>query len=111
MGHIYQSQGDWPESLKWYQSSLQAAGEAGDNISIAKAKINIAGIYYSMGNYEEALNNYRVSLQINKETGSKKSAAYCYQGIGNIYLRQGNYQEVRYSRFLYCHRDNQQKSR
>ncbi|HET6244230.1 MAG: tetratricopeptide repeat protein [Bacteroidetes bacterium] len=94
IGLIYTYQGNYPEALKNYLSSLKIREELGDKFGIASSLNNIGYIYSNQGNYPEALKNHLASLKIREELGDKKGNAGSLINIGLIYTNQGNYPEA-----------------
>jgi serine phosphatase RsbU (regulator of sigma subunit)/Tfp pilus assembly protein PilF len=94
IGLIYSDQGNYPEALKNYFSSLKISEEIGDKSGIASSYNNIGNIYNNQANYAEALKNQLAGLKIRDKIGDKKGIAVSYNNLGLIYYELNNYTEA-----------------
>jgi tetratricopeptide (TPR) repeat protein len=94
IGRIYNNQGNLPDALKSFFSSLKIYEEMGFKEGIASCYGNIGSIYGQQGNYAEALKSFFIILKIYKEINNKKGIAYTYINLGTIYYYQNNYPEA-----------------
>jgi class 3 adenylate cyclase len=94
IGIIFSIQGNYPEALKNYITSLKIKEEIGDKKGIVATYGNIGLIYSYQSNYPEALKSFFTSLKISEEIGDKQGVAYSYNNLGIIYKNQGNFNEA-----------------
>jgi adenylate cyclase len=94
MGNIYMEQGNYPEAMKNYFTSLKIKELTGDKKGIAASYNNLGNISTVQGNYPEALKDYLASLQIFEEIGDQQGIASSYNNIGAIYYNQRDYTEA-----------------
>ncbi|MBI4929372.1 MAG: tetratricopeptide repeat protein [Bacteroidetes bacterium] len=94
LGSINLSQGNYPESLKYYLSSLKINEEVGNKKKIAPIYNSLGIVYQVQHNYSEALKNYFNSLKINMEINNKNGVADVYANIGTIYVVQNKIDEA-----------------
>ncbi|MCI0526395.1 MAG: CHAT domain-containing protein, partial [Nitrospira sp.] len=91
IGGIYDSTGEYPKALSYYQEALKIKKELGDKEVKGATLNNIGGIYNSTGEYPKALSYYQEALKIVKKIGYKAGEGRTLNGIGGIYLRTGDY--------------------
>lgn len=83
-------QGDYSESLKYYQQSLNRVsnGDIGALIASLNGAANSA---YYQGNYQTALEYYRRSANIQKTQPDKLGLANAIKGIANVHRSRGDF--------------------
>lgn len=91
LGIIYESKGEYTESIDFYLQALRINTEIGNRVSIGKNLINLGVVYESRTNYTKALDYYQKALKINEEIGSKYILAINFVNIGLVYKELGGY--------------------
>ncbi|MEM6253880.1 MAG: CHAT domain-containing protein, partial [Cyanobacteria bacterium P01_D01_bin.156] len=94
IGSIYNSQGDYPQALDYYQQSLAIRQDIGDRRGEGIMLNNIGGIYDSQGDYAQALDYYQQSLAIRQDIGDRRGEGESLNNIGFIYNSQGDYPQA-----------------
>ncbi len=91
-------QGNYKESLKYYQKSLlillRVFGE--QHPDVAASYNNIGNAFLELGNYKTALEYHQKSLQSKKKIFGEKHLylASTYNNIGNVFNKQGVYDKA-----------------
>ena len=101
IGNIYSDQGNYPQALKNYFSSLRIRDSLNDKKGVGDSYNNIGIINDLKGDYPEALKNYFISLKTRESIGDNEGIASSYGNIGLVYSNQGNYPEA-LKNFLAC---------
>ena len=88
-------QGDWPESLRWYERSRQLFERIGDQWNAAVVSYNIAEIYTDQRRFADADAIIRRSLRIFRASGTKSMVASTHALLGRVAVGSGRYDEGR----------------
>ena len=91
MGVVYDSEGNYPETLRFYLASLKIRESIGDKRGAAMSYNNIGLVYKAQGNFSEALRNYMLALHLKEELKDKPSQCATLGNIGTLYKDQGKY--------------------
>ncbi|MEI6411666.1 MAG: adenylate/guanylate cyclase domain-containing protein [Bacteroidota bacterium] len=95
---VYDSQGDIPKALDFYQKGLKISEEVDDKSTTAGILNNIGFIYKNQGYHVKALEYFQKSLSISDEIGSNPAINIpILNNIGDIYrIQQQNDEAFRY---------------
>lgn len=92
---VYDSQGDIPKALDFYQKGLKISEEAEDKSTTAGILNNIGYIYKNQGYPGKALEYFQKSLAIIDEIGAEPSMAIpILNNIGDIYRTQKQHNDA-----------------
>ncbi|MCS6282565.1 MAG: CHAT domain-containing protein, partial [Dolichospermum sp.] len=91
IGFIYDSLGEYPKALEFYQQALDIRKKIGDRSGEANTLNNIGRIYDSLGQYLKALQFYQQALAIRQEIGDRSGIGGSFNNIGFIYDSLGEY--------------------
>lgn len=94
LGQIYFARGDFKESLKYYEKSMNIYSEQGDQINTALLYNRIGTIYFNFAEYGKAKLNYEKALHLHKKTGNILGCRYALGNIGNVYNNTGRMEEA-----------------
>ena len=81
LGLAYDSLGDYPRAIDFYQQSLAIDREIGDRNGEAKSLGNLGTAYDSLGDYPRAIDFQQQSLAITREIGDRNGEA---NSLGNL---------------------------
>ncbi|MBL7774016.1 MAG: tetratricopeptide repeat protein [Chitinophagaceae bacterium] len=90
IGIIFYRQGNYPEALNYFFSSLKIREEIQDKRGIASAYQNIGNVYKDQGNYNDALSNYFTSLKMYESIGDDQGSGLMHNNLGNVYALQNS---------------------
>ncbi|CAF2028837.1 unnamed protein product [Rotaria magnacalcarata] len=98
LGVMKNSQGKYPEAIKFYEKSLEIKRKTlpEDHSSLATSYNNIGLVHKNMGEYSEALEYYEKSIE-NKEIylpPTHPDFAQSYNNIGTTYYGMGDYSKA-----------------
>ncbi len=92
-GTIYFYQGNFSESLKYYQEALVCAENNGKSLGISIAQTNLACVYGEMKEYDKAIEMLTKSLAIQEEANDLHSACNSLYNIALCHMDMKNYDE------------------
>jgi tetratricopeptide (TPR) repeat protein len=90
IGFIYQSQGDIPKALEYFDRSLKIEEELGNKKGISTSLNNLGAICKNQGDIPRALEYLGKSLKIEEELGNKKGISTSLNNLGTIYYSKGD---------------------
>ena len=93
-GTIYFFQGNFDESLKYYNEALKCAENYGSPLGISISQTNIACIYGEKKEYEKAIEMFEKSLVAQEEAKDSSSIATTIYNIAQCHLDLKNYDEA-----------------
>ena len=93
-GTIYFFQGNFDESLKYYEEALKCAENYGSPLGISISQTNIACIYGEKKEYEKAIEMFEKSLVAQEEANDSSSIATTIYNIAQCHLDLKNYDEA-----------------
>lgn len=93
-GTIYFFQGNFDESLKYYEEALVCAENHGKSSGIAISQINIACVYGEQKDYEKAVEMFKKSLVTLEEVKDSSSMSTTIYNIAMCYMDLENYDEA-----------------
>jgi len=91
IGHNYNFQGEYDQSLFHFQKSAVIAEALKDRNMLATAYNNIGNIHSGQGRYDKAVDFFLKALKIKEELDDKWGIASCYNNIGIVQWNQGNH--------------------
>ena len=94
IGLVYDSLGQYQETLDYHRQSLEISRRIGDTAGESSCLGNIGTVYYSLGQYKEALDYQRQSLEISRRIGDGAGESKCLTNIGVVYESLGQYKEA-----------------
>ncbi len=92
-GTIYFYQGNFSESLKYYQEALVCAENNGKSLGISIAQTNLACVYGELKEYDKAIEMLTKSLAIQEEANDLHSACNSLYNIALCHMDMKNYDE------------------
>ncbi len=93
-GTIYFFQGNFDESLKYYEEALVCAENHGKSSAIAIAQTNIACVYGEKKEYEKAAEMFKKSLETLEEVKDSSSISVTIYNIALCYIDLENYEDA-----------------
>ena len=93
-GTIYFFQGNFDESLKYYNVALVCAENHGNPLGISISQTNIACVYGEKKEYEKAIEMFEKSLIAQKEANDSSSICHTNYNIAQCYLDLGDYDQA-----------------
>ncbi|MBE0663374.1 MAG: tetratricopeptide repeat protein [Bacteroidales bacterium] len=84
-------QGNYKESLRYYNSSLKISEEMNDVSAISECYGEIGTLYNNQGNYDLALEYQQKALEIARQMNDEDWIAICNNNIGNVYKKKAFY--------------------
>ncbi|MBK5272876.1 MAG: tetratricopeptide repeat protein, partial [Bacteroidia bacterium] len=88
IGIVYYIQGDYLESLQYWNESLGIFEKINDETGVANLLNNIAAIYVERGDDEKALEYSLRSLKISEKLGDKLRILSALNTVGSIYYNK-----------------------
>ncbi|MBO4614971.1 MAG: tetratricopeptide repeat-containing sensor histidine kinase [Bacteroidales bacterium] len=93
-GTIYFFQGNFDESLKYYEEALVCAHNHGMSSGIAIAQTNVACVYGEKKEYDKAVEMFKKSLETLEEVKDSSSISNTLYNIALCYIDLENYEEA-----------------
>lgn len=93
-GTIYFFQGNFNESLKYYNEALKCAENIGTPLGISISQTNIACVYGEKKEYDKAIEMFEKSLVAQEEAKDSSSICTTIYNIAQCYLDLKNYDEA-----------------
>jgi CHAT domain-containing protein/Tfp pilus assembly protein PilF len=90
VGSTFFFQGDYEQSVVYYQKALAHFEKQRNQIGIRDVLANLANAYYKQGNYDLALEYYQKLLAIQEKFGSESEISGTLLDIGEINFSRGN---------------------
>lgn len=94
IGNLYFRTGNLNKSIEYFQKSILAAGESGNDRQKALSQSSLGGVYFMNGNLSEAASNYLQALRYFETQQDKNSMVNVYAGLANIYTKQNNFSKA-----------------
>ncbi len=91
LGSIKLVQNQYPEALKFYQTSIRNAKKTNASKYSALAYGNMGIIYSELKNYDLALKHFNEALNIHNKANYAAGIASSLSNIGNVYFNQKKY--------------------
>jgi two-component system NtrC family sensor kinase len=88
IGMSYYLQGNYIETLLFWQQSLSTFQSIGDQLGIANMLNNLGAVNFNKGGDEKAIEYYLESLKISEEIGDKLRIATALVNIGAVYFNK-----------------------
>jgi signal transduction histidine kinase len=88
IGMSYYFQGNYIETLLYWQQSLSTFQSIGDKLGIANMLNNLGAVHFNQGDDEKAVNYYLESLKVSEEIGDKLRIATASVNIGAVYFNK-----------------------
>ncbi|PKP45827.1 MAG: adenylate/guanylate cyclase domain-containing protein [Bacteroidetes bacterium HGW-Bacteroidetes-11] len=88
IGMSYYFQGNYIETLLFWQQSLSAFQTIGDKLGIANMLNNLGAVNFNEGDDEKAIQYYLESLRVSEEIGDKLRIATALVNIGAVYYNK-----------------------
>ncbi|MEI7802163.1 MAG: adenylate/guanylate cyclase domain-containing protein [Bacteroidota bacterium] len=88
IGIVYYMQGNYPETLDYWNKALVLFRKLNDKIGEANILSNTGTIFFNNGDDTKALEYYLNSLHISEQTGNKLRIASALGNIANVYLNK-----------------------
>jgi len=94
VGSIYLRKGDHNESIRNFETSIEARQAIGDFYNMGRTYNNLAGVYWQRGEYKLAAQYINRSLEELSKVGYTHGEAMCYNNLGAVYYILGDYVEA-----------------
>ncbi|MHA1449493.1 MAG: tetratricopeptide repeat protein, partial [Candidatus Hodarchaeales archaeon] len=95
IGNIHFYQGDYADSLSFYQRALMIAKEMNNLAYKSSSYMNIARVYYEWSHYDQALSILEECLKLQKQEGSNDTGLIDVENyIAKVYWRKGDYKKA-----------------
>ncbi len=88
IGMGYYFQGNYIETLLYWQQSLETFQSMGDKLGIANMLNNLGAVNFNEGDDEKAIDFYLESLRVSEEIGDKLRIATALVNIGAVYFNK-----------------------
>ena len=88
LGMAYYFQGNYIETLLYWQQSLKTFESIGDKLGIANMLNNLGAVNFNEGDDEKAIDYYVKSLRVSEEIGDKLRIATALVNIGAVYFNK-----------------------
>ncbi|MBK6774067.1 MAG: tetratricopeptide repeat protein [Ignavibacteria bacterium] len=95
IGSCKMSVGDYEQSKKYLEESLEIYKETGDKNGIALSVQCLGTVADSQGDYEPARKYFEECLTIKKEIGDKSGTASSILSLGNVASNQGEFEQAK----------------
>ena len=89
-GADYYDKNEYEKSLEYYEKTLNAVGEKGDERIKSAVLYGIGNIYVQTGNYGKAMEYYNVGLKTIEKTDDEQMTAGYYNNMGIIFNQKGD---------------------
>ncbi|XP_067051688.1 tetratricopeptide repeat protein 28-like [Acropora muricata] len=93
-GLLYQGQGDYQKSIKYYIKSLGIAKELGNRYREGIIHENLGHVFYKLGNFDQAVKNHARHLDISREINDRAGEGRGYGNLGNDLLKLCRFREA-----------------
>jgi len=90
IGICYYYQGDYLNTINYWQQSLNVFEEIGDKAGVANLQSNMGTVYNNQGDDTKALGLYLQSLKASEEIGDSLRIATALMNIGLVYSKNDN---------------------
>ncbi|NQV01683.1 MAG: histidine kinase [Bacteroidia bacterium] len=87
LGYIFHHQGDYPEALNHYFTSLSFYELLNDRYKVARLNEEIAGTYFTSKNFEKALEYGNIAMDIFREQANGGHTVGSIQDTMRVYLK------------------------
>ncbi len=91
LGSIYFSKGEYDLSIQSFESAIQQAKEAKDELLLAGAYGGLGKVYLRKGEYDKALKIQQNYLDTSQRMGDDKEVAQAYLNLGGVYWHMSDY--------------------
>ncbi|MEA5418020.1 tetratricopeptide repeat protein [Spirulina sp. CCNP1310] len=89
LGHAYDSLGNYTQSIKYQEFSLEIKRQTGNKLGEANSLSDLGNSYDSLGNYEKAIDYHKKSLLIARELNDERGESAALGNTGNAYYTLG----------------------
>ena len=96
IGVVYNLQGDYPTSLKYFLSALEINEKRDDYIGIFNCLSNIASVQSEHNEFDEALETIRKAQQLSIREGDSMRISICLNCLGNLYRQMERPEALEY---------------
>jgi len=93
IGMVYYYFGQYEESFRWLNESIDLYKKADDPFRVAKGMVNLGGIYQARGEIEKAMSFNFDALKISRKIGDIYSVSAIQGNLGLYYHEKGEYQK------------------
>ncbi|MCK3685833.1 tetratricopeptide repeat-containing sensor histidine kinase [Maribellus sp. YY47] len=93
-GAVYFNKDEFPNSLEYYNRSLENATLLKDSLMQSRALLNLGMVFNNRGMFAEAIQNYYTAMGIFEHFNDKKGVAICNLSIGNIMRKQNSLEKA-----------------
>lgn len=94
LGNLYVRIGKTDEAKKFFEEAREAAAASGDDLVVAAALNNLAGIALEIPEVSRAENLYKEALDMSVQGGSPRYQADNLDGLGRVYLARNDLQSA-----------------
>src|SRR5215467_7533943 len=91
---VYSGTGDAPESIKYYQESIELRRLLGTKGGLGYSLNNLGQIYVNIGDFQAGLKAFQEALQLRIETADIEGQARTLSNISGVYFHLGEFQEA-----------------
>lgn len=91
LGNINYLQGNYPEVMLYYDSSLSMYSRLNDSAGLAKIWNNLGIFYQSIGDYEKSISYHLKSVECKRKLGDINGLTSSFNNIGSIYYDLQDY--------------------
>ncbi len=94
LGSIYLSKGEYDLSIESFESAIQQAKEAGDELLLAGSYGGLGKVYLRKGEYDLSLEYQENYLNVSKEMDDHKEIGQAYLNLGGVYYHKSDYSKT-----------------
>ena len=94
LGFLYNTQGNYPLAIDYYNEALDYRKKTKDTLGIIIGLNNLGNTYISINKNYKALEYLKQSLKLSLLVGNKAHVAIANGNIGDIYLQQKNFKNA-----------------
>jgi LuxR family maltose regulon positive regulatory protein len=94
LGVVYESLGNYTQSMTLYQSALEHWQQTENAIWLSNLLNNLGVLQHITGDYKAAISSYEMALQYARMSGYARFEAFVLTGIGDIYIELNAIEEA-----------------
>jgi len=94
IGEIHRARGEYDESLRYFNDSLNIHRDVGDRAGEAAVIDNVGQVHHARGDLDRALEHFHQALQIRENIGDRAGEGTTLNNIGIIHDARGEYDEA-----------------